>query len=360
MYSLTALTTPPPNTRESQTRDASVKWLRTFLLRSERHLDGQLAKGCVLNQWQLSHITGSMATVLDPAEVCIYCGSLENLTTEHIVPFSLGGDVELPASSCPTCSALTSAIELRVSRHALHIPRAMAGYPSRRRKGYPEKVEVHFSSDDGSKVTRFVDIDEAPTVHIVPLLPLAVGRNQDADELLSCVTFEYRNLNRNGERLKALGQKYGYSRAMVSASLFWSDFHRLIWKMAAGLFWNYDPDAYWKSRCRDRVLTGRDIYSSQRLYDLPRIGFHDHCVDMYSLERAHSGGDPRIGHAHCGPSEDGRWLYATIDILEPLGFPIYVCRIPAASTVYPWALQHFSGPRHLSPKLFVSVEFSLE
>lgn len=279
---------------------------------------------------------------------------------EHVVPFSLGGDIELPAASCPSCSSLTSGIELRVARQALYIPRAMAGYPSRRRKNYPEQVEVYFSNADEPKVKRMVDIDEAPTVHIVPLLPLSAGRNDSADELLSCVTFEQRYLNLQKDRLAALGKKYGYKRAEVRASMIWADFHRLIWKMAAGLFWSVDRDAFWKSQCRDRVLTGRGIYSGRSLYDFPKIGSHDHCVDMYSVERTDPDSNPRIGQASCGPSDDGRWLYAVIDILEPLGFPIYICRIPTANSVYPSFLQNFSGSRHLSPKLFTSVEFSLE
>ncbi len=301
-----------------------------------------------------------MATVLNPAGMCIYCGSTENLTTEHIVPFSLGGDLELPAASCSSCSALTSAIELRIARRALHIPRAMAGYPSRRRKNYPEKVEVYFSNTDKPTVKKMIDIDEAPTVHIVPLLPLSAGRNEKSEELLSCVTFEQRNLNKQSDRLAALGEKYGYKRAVVSAQMIWSDFHRLVWKMAAGMFWTVDQDAYWKSQCRNRVLTGRGIYSGRRLYDRPKIGSHDHCIDMYSVERTDPDSNPRVGHVHCGPSDDGRWLFAVIDILEPLGFPIYVCRIPAGGSVYPSSLQNFSGSRHLSPKLFVHVEFRLK
>lgn len=265
----------------------------------------------------------------------------------------------MPEGSCKECADITSGIELRVARGALHVPRAIAGYPSRRRKEYPEFVEVTFTNPDHSerKVVK-VDINEAPAVHIVPLLPISAGRNDEADELLSCVTFEQRHMRAGKEQLRKLCEKHGFERAQVGASIVWSEFHRLLWKMAAGIFWNLDKDAYLASMCRTRVLTGKGIYSAQKLYDWPKIGYHDHCVDMYSVQREGQSDNPRVGYIHGGQSDDGRWLFVAIDILEPLGFPIYVCRIPAVGSVYPFNLQNYSGPRHLSYRLFTSVEFN--
>jgi hypothetical protein len=62
---------------------------------------------------------------------CIYCGSTKNLTSEHVVPFGLGGDFELPGASCVGCRDVTSLIERRVMEEQFTGPRLAIGYPSR-------------------------------------------------------------------------------------------------------------------------------------------------------------------------------------------------------------------------------------
>ncbi|SRR5271163_282192 len=45
---------------------------------------------------------------------CIYCGALGSeveLTDEHIVPYSLGGNVELLQASCKKCARVTGGLE---------------------------------------------------------------------------------------------------------------------------------------------------------------------------------------------------------------------------------------------------------
>jgi hypothetical protein len=51
-----------------------------------------------------------------PINKCIYCGETNNLTDEHIVPFSLNGTWILPKSSCLDCAKITSAFEGRVAK----------------------------------------------------------------------------------------------------------------------------------------------------------------------------------------------------------------------------------------------------
>jgi hypothetical protein len=49
---------------------------------------------------------------------CIYCGSTENLSKEHIVPLGLGGEDVLYDASCGWCRDATSRIESRLLKHA--------------------------------------------------------------------------------------------------------------------------------------------------------------------------------------------------------------------------------------------------
>jgi len=71
--------------------------------------------------------------VFPPANVCIYCGSLDDLTLEHIVPVGLGGLLELPASSCPQCCDATKLFEQNVLRGSFYNYR-LQNIPAKRRK----------------------------------------------------------------------------------------------------------------------------------------------------------------------------------------------------------------------------------
>lgn len=65
---------------------------------------------------------------------CIYCGSTEGLTDEHVIPKGLGGPAQLYDASCKSCNDETSAFELRVLRDQLGAFRAKMGLPTRRPK----------------------------------------------------------------------------------------------------------------------------------------------------------------------------------------------------------------------------------
>jgi hypothetical protein len=64
---------------------------------------------------------------------CIYCDTLEGLTTEHIVPFGLGGNLELPQASCVRCAAETSKVERSILRGELRPVRVFRALQSRRK-----------------------------------------------------------------------------------------------------------------------------------------------------------------------------------------------------------------------------------
>lgn len=68
-----------------------------------------------------------------PYGKCIYCDGLDALTTEHIVPFGLGGNLELPQASCVRCAAETSKIERAILRGDLRPVRVFRALQSRRK-----------------------------------------------------------------------------------------------------------------------------------------------------------------------------------------------------------------------------------
>lgn len=268
--------------------------------------------------------------ILEPAGRCIYCDATDGLSVEHIVPFSLGGDVELPDASCSRCRDITSRIELKVARNQLHIPRAIRGFPSRRRKGYPTKTPILFHAENGKKFKRDVPIDIAPASHIVPVLPIVSGLDEQSECLASCSSFEARGRANNTELTRRLCKKYRALKATHSSgSTDPTSFYRLLWKIASGMFWYVDRESYLQSKCRQRVLHAEDIFIKP-VPICPRkdIGGHSHCADVFTVEREGPVEDPSIGWLQVYHSDDGRWMFCKIDMLQPLGFPVYVCRIP--------------------------------
>lgn len=73
---------------------------------------------------------------------CIYCGSSHDLTLEHVIPFGLGGKIELPESSCRECAKITSSFEHTCLRTMYGPLRLLYGMPSRRKKKRPSTLPL--------------------------------------------------------------------------------------------------------------------------------------------------------------------------------------------------------------------------
>ncbi len=86
----------------------------------------------------------------DPVGHCIYCGSVDELGDEHIIPYGLGGRLVLPQSSCRSCSALSSGFEGTCQRTMFGPLRMLCNLPSRRKKDRPSTLplKVKKSPDD--------------------------------------------------------------------------------------------------------------------------------------------------------------------------------------------------------------------
>lgn len=69
---------------------------------------------------------------------CIYCGSEENLSREHIIPVGLGGKTTLPQASCARHAVITGKVEGRVLRSSsMWSTRALLKMRSRRPEEAP-------------------------------------------------------------------------------------------------------------------------------------------------------------------------------------------------------------------------------
>lgn len=106
-----------------------------------------------------------------PIGKCIYCGSdggVGGLRTEHIIPYSLGGNAELPESSCRACEAITSYLDGYLARHVFGDHRVHSNVQTRNR--HPEQLSASFEVD-GTAITPKLPISKHPYFTVVPALP---------------------------------------------------------------------------------------------------------------------------------------------------------------------------------------------
>lgn len=106
----------------------------------------------------------------EPIDECIYCGSQiyahdskRFLALEHIIPFGLNGDLELPRSSCRRCERVTGKIEEQILRGTLLGCRAILGLKSRKGKA----ARIHLPVYSGN-VRIMVPIEDYPPMLVAP------------------------------------------------------------------------------------------------------------------------------------------------------------------------------------------------
>lgn len=106
-----------------------------------------------------------------PVEKCIYCGATTGLSTEHIIPYGLGGRWVLPRSSCAACAKITGAFEGTCQRTILGPLRMHYNLPTRRPRERPAtlplKVKIR-PNDDWSVMQ--VDRNICPFLVLFPIL----------------------------------------------------------------------------------------------------------------------------------------------------------------------------------------------
>jgi hypothetical protein len=113
---------------------------------------------------------------------CIYCGSTEALSNEHIIPLGLGGRWVLPKASCAECAKETGTFERTCQRTMFGPLRMYYDLPSRRRRERPKKLPLKVKVSPDSDWS-FIDVDREvyPFLVLFPLL-------QIPDELSGCTT----------------------------------------------------------------------------------------------------------------------------------------------------------------------------
>lgn len=91
------------------------------------------------------------------ANECIYCGSQEDLSDEHILAYALGGTVKVKKGSCERCRQITHAFETAVLEGPMEMVRYIQNLPSRTKHRDEEDLRGIAHDADGDLSKRFVE-----------------------------------------------------------------------------------------------------------------------------------------------------------------------------------------------------------
>jgi len=100
---------------------------------------------------------------------CIYCGSTDNLTNEHIVPHGLGGPWQLISASCKECAKITSAFERDVVKEFFILVRTKLGLPTYHPSNRPTTFALMVKIGEKEEVVE-VPVSDCPTLFMMPQL----------------------------------------------------------------------------------------------------------------------------------------------------------------------------------------------
>jgi HNH endonuclease len=97
------------------------------------------------------HPIGTERKIFGAPGRCIYCGSTDGLTDEHILPYGLGGNYIFEKASCKRCAKITGAAEQRLMRGTMWPTRLKQNIQSR--TAGPETMPLYLF-DDGTEAER--------------------------------------------------------------------------------------------------------------------------------------------------------------------------------------------------------------
>lgn len=105
-----------------------------------------------------------------PIEYCIYCSAIgPDLSREHIVPLSLGGNHVLLRASCGDCAAITSQFEQFCARTILGPFRIRTGAPTRHPEQRPSELPLGLINPDGTSCEIEISADKHPATLMLPV-----------------------------------------------------------------------------------------------------------------------------------------------------------------------------------------------
>jgi len=165
-----------------------------------------------------------------PANVCIYCGTRDDLRDEHIIPSCLGGKGILPKSTCGKCSTITSKMERFALRGSLRAVRIYLKLRSRRPNDVPSKYPIQIEKDNQTKTIK-LPLEEYPVLLPLPIFntPTFLSGEKTAQgiEVIGLDTISF------GPNPEVIGKKLGVKVISITPEKDYpNEFARMLGKIA--------------------------------------------------------------------------------------------------------------------------------
>lgn len=162
---------------------------------------------------------------------CIYCGEVDGLSDEHVIPYALGGLFVLSESTCNKCAAITSEFERKVLRGFMLDARVAGGFPTRRPKERPASLQLDIESNGIFKEVE-LSPEEHPGLLLLPmLLPAGILVGREPSTGVSVCGIETIYFGRNP---LAVAADLDVKEISKTCDLDVTSFSRLIAKIAYG------------------------------------------------------------------------------------------------------------------------------
>lgn len=242
-----------------------------------------------------------------PANACIYCGSGEQLSREHILAYAMGGTTTIPNGSCESCRQITHAFETAVLRGPMRMVRYIQNLPSgTKHRDIPGTIPVKIIVNDE---VRTIDAprEEAPILLPFPVFepPGYLEPGKTDLQLKGVVTGSF------GGDPNEFGKKHGANSIEITVGGFYATaFARMLAKTAYAAAHAYGL----LSR-----LKNREELVHAMMHEPNIIGrFVGTVPEPY---RKYPGVHHRISN-HILPAH--RILYSTVQIFASAGAPSYI------------------------------------
>ncbi len=114
----------------------------------------------------------------NPIGSCVYCGNIDDLSDEHVIPYGLGGNLILRKASCTTCCEETKKLEGRLLRGHWWPYRRFLGLKSRRPKEQNPELPVVVHHADGIDSNATLPIANQTVALVFELDPPSILSNE--------------------------------------------------------------------------------------------------------------------------------------------------------------------------------------
>lgn len=139
-----------------------IRVLRDGEVISEVKAEGSMPKIEVRDPSGIKDLNGYQSV---RASACIYCGSTDRLSREHVAPYALGGTLTIVDGSCESCRLKTHTFETHVLTGPMRMVRYLQKMPSRsKHRDVKRMVPVRVTMTDGTEQDVQMPIEEAPVL----------------------------------------------------------------------------------------------------------------------------------------------------------------------------------------------------